>query len=44
MVRDLAEFGPGSNEGCHLLAKRFPKMALNPRPELFFVGHRGPRR
>ena len=41
MVRDLAEFGCGSNEGCHLVAKRFPKMALNLRPELFFVPRAG---
>ena len=37
MARDLAEFGCGSNEGCHLVAERFPKMAFNLRPEPFFV-------
>ncbi len=37
MARDLAEFGCGSNEGCHLVAKRFPKMVFNLRPEPFFV-------
>ena len=41
MVRDLTEFRFGSNEGCHFIAKRFPKMALNLGPELFFVSHPG---
>ncbi len=31
MARDLAEFGCGSNEGCHLVAERFPKMVFNLR-------------
>ena len=37
MARDLAEFGRGSNEGCHLVAERLPKMVFNLRPEPFFV-------
>ncbi len=32
MVRDLAEFGSGSNEGCHLVAERFPKMTSQSSP------------
>jgi hypothetical protein len=37
MARDLAEFPDGSNEGCHFVAERFPKMVFNLRPEPFFV-------
>jgi hypothetical protein len=37
VLRDLAEFGFGSNKDCHLVAQRFPKMAFNLRPEPFFV-------
>ncbi len=40
MARDLAEFPGGSNERCHLVAERFPKMVFNLRPEPFFVPRR----
>lgn len=41
MLRDLAEFGCGPNEGCHLVAQRFPKMTFNLQLEPFFVPRAG---